>query len=275
MKGDEIRGKVRGSYAEVAKGGGSCCGSASPCCGGSPAEISRVVGYGEEDLAAVPSGADLGLGCGNPVALAGLREGETVLDLGCGAGLDCFIAARRVGPQGRVIGVDMTPEMLERARRNAEEGGFSNVEFRLGEIENLPVRDGEADVVISNCVINLSPDKRRVFREAWRALRPGGRLMVSDMALRAPLPPEVASSKEAWCACVAGALQVEDYLEAIRDAGFERVEVAEESDYPLESSSDEGCCGTVPAAPSGMASHALREAAPVIKSVRVRAVKPA
>lgn len=184
---------------------------------------------------AIPAEANLGLGCGNPTALAGLKPGETVLDLGSGAGIDCFLAARRVGPTGRVIGVDMTPEMIDRARANARRGGFSNVEFRLGEIENLPLADSSVDVIISNCVINLSTDKPRVFREAFRVLRPGGRLLVSDLVLTSPLPAAVSQSLDAYVACVAGALTREDYLSAITAAGFKNIEVVTEKNFPPSS----------------------------------------
>jgi SAM-dependent methyltransferase len=239
-KDTEIKTHVRDRYARAAKTGSSCCGPApSPCCcGGTPSpegtEASRLVGYSAEELAAIPAEADLGLGCGNPTALAGLEPGETVLDLGSGGGIDCFLAARRVGPAGRVIGVDMTPEMLDRARANARETGAANVEFRLGEIENLPVADASVDVIISNCVINLSTDKPRVFREAFRVLRPGGRLMVSDLALTKPLPEEIRTSIEAYVACIAGALVKDEYLGAIRGAGFGDVAVVSEKAFPAE-----------------------------------------
>jgi ubiquinone/menaquinone biosynthesis C-methylase UbiE len=196
--------------------------------------ISKSIGYTDQDLKMVPEGANLGLGCGNPLALASLREGETVLDLGSGAGFDCFLAARQVGKSGKVIGVDMTPEMLDKARGNAKKGEFTNVEFRLGEIENLPVADNQVDMVISNCVINLSPAKERVFQEAFRVLKPGGRLMVSDIVLKKELPEEIRTSVAAYTACVAGAETRENYLGAIRGAGFQEVRILDETVFPTK-----------------------------------------
>jgi arsenite methyltransferase len=236
VKQDEVKKVVREGYAKVAKGSGSCCGQQSSCCGAAPTaeDVSRRVGYSDEEMAAAPEGANLGLGCGNPIALASLKEGEVVLDLGSGAGFDCFLAAKKVGSKGRVIGVDMTPEMLEKARENARKAGAANVEFRLGEIENLPVADGSVDAVISNCVINLAPDKARVFAEAFRALKPGGRLMVSDLVLTAPLPKVVQESVAAYVGCLAGASLKDDYLRAIGQAGFEKVEIASEEAFPVE-----------------------------------------
>ena len=197
-------------------------------------DIGKKIGYTEEDLKAAPEGANLGLGCGNPVALASLEEGETVLDLGSGAGFDCFLASSRVGHRGRIIGVDMTPEMVEKARDNARKGNYANVEFRLGEIENLPVGDNSVDAVISNCVINLSPNKKRVFQEAFRALRPGGRLMVSDIVLLKELPDFVKNSIQAYIGCVSGAMLKDEYLKAVREAGFQDVKIVDETAFPAE-----------------------------------------
>jgi arsenite methyltransferase len=190
--------------------------------------MAMQIGYSAEELQSIPEEARMGLGCGNPTALASLKEGEVVLDLGAGGGIDCFLASVAVGKTGRVIGVDMTPEMLHRARENARNGSYDNVEFRLGEIENLPVADGTVDVVISNCVINLSPDKARVFNEAYRVLKPGGRVMVSDMVLTRELPEDIRNSLAAYAGCVAGASLKEDYLLTITKAGFEDVEVVSE-----------------------------------------------
>ncbi len=224
---DEIRKSVRENYAKRATSCQSGCGGA--CCSQSATPVSQAVGYSDEELRSIPHGADLGLGCGHPTALASLEKGEVVLDLGSGAGIDCFLAADKVGETGRAIGVDMTPEMIERARENARNEDVANVEFRLGEIEHLPVADASVDVVISNCVINLSPDKPQVFREAFRALKPGGRLMVSDIVLRGELPREVLESMEQYVGCVAGASQIDDYLGAIRDAGFRDVKIVKDT----------------------------------------------
>ena len=207
MDKGEIRKVVRKGYAKIAKQDSSCCAPVKSCCGSTDLaqDISRNIGYTEEELKAVPEGANLGLGCGNPIALASLKEGETVLDLGSGAGFDCFLAASRIGGKGRVIGVDMTPEMVEKARENARKVNSANVEFRLGEIENLPVADNSVDVVISNCVINLSPEKGRVFTETLRVLKPGGRLMISDIVLLKELPDVLRNSIEAYVGCLSGA----------------------------------------------------------------------
>jgi ubiquinone/menaquinone biosynthesis C-methylase UbiE len=199
------------------------------------------MGYSPEALQSVPDAANLGLGCGNPVALAALREGDVVLDLGAGGGLDCFLAAQKVGSTGKVIGVDMTPEMVSLARKNAVKGNITNVEFRLGEIENLPVADGTVDFMISNCVINLSPDKRRVFQEAYRVLKPGGRFVISDIVLLKSLPDTVRESLDAYVGCIAGALPKDEYLAEMSSAGFRSVTIVEEKRFPTtEVHADQG-----------------------------------
>jgi arsenite methyltransferase len=236
MKEEETKKIVREGYAKIVKQNSSCCAPAKSCCGSTnpTQEISKRIGYTEEELEVVPEGANLGLGCGNPVALASLKEGETVLDLGSGAGFDCFLAASRVGNRGRVIGVDMTPEMLEKARENARKGNYTNVEFRLGEIESLPVADNSVDIVISNCVVNLSPNKKRVFAEAFRALKPGGRLMISDLVLLKELPDFIKNSIEAYIGCVSGAILKDEYLRVIKAAGFQDVKIVDEASFPAE-----------------------------------------
>lgn len=233
----EIKGDVREGYARIAREGSSCCPSSSCCSGADSAEnISKSIGYSEEEIGAVPEGANLGLGCGNPVAIASLQEGDIVLDLGSGAGFDAFLAAKKVGKAGRVIGVDMTPEMVEKARVNAQKGKYANVEFRLGEIETLPVEDSSVDVIISNCVINLSPDKKNVFKEAFRVLKPEGRLMVSDLVLVKELPPDTKESVEAYVGCIAGAIKKDEYLKFIKLAGFRDVTVISQTGYMAEDS---------------------------------------
>ncbi|MBK9305484.1 MAG: arsenite methyltransferase [bacterium] len=234
---DALRREVAAGYARIAESGElGCCSSGCGC--GAPADISREVGYRDDDLAAIPAGADLGLGCGNPVALADLRPGETVLDLGSGAGMDAFLAASKVGPGGRVIGVDMTPAMLARARRNAELGGHANVEFREGLIEALPLDDASVDAILSNCVINLSPQKDRVFREARRVLRPGGRMVVSDLVLEAELPAAIAERIDATVGCIGNASLRADYLRTAREAGFGSVEILKEGSYGASVAAD-------------------------------------
>lgn len=233
MKQEEIKKVVRESYAGIAKREGSCCGPASGSAG-LKETISKEIGYTDEDLKEVPRGANLGLGCGNPVALASLKKGETVLDLGSGAGFDCFLAANRVGDEGRIIGVDMTPEMIDKARENAKKGNYRNVEFRLGEIENLPVADNSVDVVISNCVINLAPDKSRVFRETFRVLKPGGRLMVSDIVLVKELPDFIKNAIAAYVGCLSGAIMKDEYIKVLKEAGFQKVKIIDETFFPIE-----------------------------------------
>jgi SAM-dependent methyltransferase len=243
---ETIRDAVRSRYASIAETGvaepgagavtagaaASCCGPASSCCGPLPSgvvvdsdAVSRLIGYSDDELAAVPEGANLGLGCGNPQAIAALRPGEVVLDLGAGAGFDCFLARRAVGSEGLVIGVDMTPEMVARARENAAKAGYDNVEFRLGEIEHLPVADASVDVIISNCVINLSPDKPAVFRDAFRVLKPGGRLAVSDMVATAELPQEWLDDMRLLSACISGALQIDQLAGIMTEVGFTDVTI--------------------------------------------------
>lgn len=230
---DILRQQVRKDYAKVAVAddAGDCCGTAASCCGVSEDAaintlISSRLGYSEQDLQAVPAGADMGLGCGNPKAIAALQPGEVVVDLGSGGGFDCFLAAQEVGADGRVIGVDMTPDMLSKARRNAQQGGFANVEFRLGEIEHLPVADASVDVIISNCVINLSPDKPQVFRDAWRILKPGGRLAVSDVVATTELPEDMRRDPQLISGCMGNASLVEDIEEMLADAGFAGIRIA-------------------------------------------------
>jgi len=236
MEDKKVKEVVREGYARIAKQDSSCCVPANSCCGSTDLaqDISKKIGYTEEELKAVPEGANLGLGCGNPVALVSLREGETVLDLGSGAGFDCFLAADKVGSNGRVIGVDMTPEIIEKAIENASKGDYGNVEFRLGEIESLPVADDSVDAVISNCVINLAPDKGRVFKEAFRVLKPGGRLMVSDIVLLQELPDLVKNSIEAYIGCLSGAIMRTEYIGAIKSAGFQEVRIIDETSFPVE-----------------------------------------
>lgn len=249
-KKSDIKNSVRESYAKVALGGNapamsasSCCAPtpsddpkekmvASSCCGDevsdksiSVADISAKLGYSEEDIEGIPDGANMGLGCGNPQAIAAISKGETVLDLGSGGGFDVFLAARQTGNTGRVIGVDMTPEMLDKARKNAKELNLDHVEFRLGEIENLPVRDNEVDVIISNCVINLSPDKSAVFRESFRVLRPGGRVAVSDVVAIDEIPEEMKADMALLSGCVSGAATVDEIKKLLEDAGFIKVAV--------------------------------------------------
>ncbi|MFH2001817.1 MAG: arsenite methyltransferase [Planctomycetota bacterium] len=231
----DVRGTVREEYGRIARQEGSCCGPSS-CCGSSPADfVAASIGYSEEELDGLPEGANMGLSCGNPTAIASLRPGEVVLDLGAGGGFDVFIAARKVGPSGRVIGVDMTPDMLDKARRNAksfkESTGLDNVEFRLGEIEHLPVADASVDVLISNCVINLSPDKAQVWREIARVLKPGGRVAVSDLALLRRLPDAVRESVQALVGCIAGAVLVEETRDMVQEARLIEVVFDNKSDY--------------------------------------------
>ncbi len=225
METKNVKKIVRDRYGKVAKSQSSCCGSTKV----DASEVSKAIGYSSQELSSIPDAANMGLGCGNPTAIASLKEGEIVLDLGAGGGLDCFLAAQKVGSKGKVIGVDMTPDMIDLARDNAEKNNFENVEFRLGEIENLPVANDSIDIIISNCVINLSPEKQRVFDEAFRVLKPGGRIAISDIVLLKMLPESLKNNETLLAGCVAGAELKEKYLEMIKNAGFENVEVAEKA----------------------------------------------
>jgi len=279
MEEEKIKSVVRDAYAKVATRESESLKviPVSRCCGSSNSDlahgISRAVGYNEDELASVPEGANLGLGCGNPTALAGLHEGETVLDLGSGAGFDCFLAANIVGADGMVIGVDMTPEMVDKARSNARKGGYENVDFRLGELEHLPVADSLVDVVLSNCVINLTPDKAAVFKEAFRVLKPGGRFAVSDIVLLKELPDAVKQSAAAYVGCLSGAIMKDAYIETIRAAGFEGVRIVEETAFPLD------CMANDPTAQAigsslNLTSEELDNLADAVRSIKVVGEKP-
>jgi len=267
---DEVREKVRERYGNVAKktaSGGGCCGSS-----GAEVVMSQAVGYSPEELGAIPAEANLGVGCGNPTATAAIRPGDTVLDLGSGAGIDCFLAANATGPEGRVIGVDMTDEMLDRARANAARSGYTNVEFRKGMIEDLPVEDGTVDVVISNCVINLSPDKPKVFSEIFRVLKPGGRMVISDIVVKEPLPDAVRNSIEAYAGCIGGAMQADEYLELVRQTGFSEVVEQSRASYGDILTGDEEavcCLGEE----IGVSASDVRHWASSVLSMKVRATK--
>jgi arsenite methyltransferase len=232
---DDIRSAVRENYGKVAGSviAGCCCSGAS-CCGTpkdvTAEDISMALGYSGEDVTAVPEGANMGLGCGNPTVIANLKPGETVLDLGSGGGFDCFLAARAVGVTGQVIGVDMTPEMISKARGNAEKTGFKNVDFRQGELENLPVADGIVDVILSNCVINLSPEKQRVFTEAFRVLKPGGRLAISDVVQTDEMPEHIKKDMAMHIACIAGASLIPELESMMRKAGFSNIRITPKHD---------------------------------------------
>ena len=230
-----VKGHVRKAYGEIALQKTSCC--SSPACCGTEAKaesISKMIGYSKKEMDKVPEGANLGLGCGNPVAIASIKKGETVLDLGSGAGFDAFLAAAKVGDSGKVIGVDMTKEMIALAKQNTKKSGYKNVEFRLGEIEDLPVDDNSIDLIISNCVINLSPEKKKVFKGAFRVLKPGGRMMISDLVLLKKLPDAVRRSVAAYTGCIAGAVSKKDYINYAKAAGFKNIKVIDETYFPIE-----------------------------------------
>lgn len=275
MKQKGIKQIVKEGYAKIATQSGSCCGLASSCCGNVDfaQDISRKIGYSDEELKAAPEGANLGLGCGNPVALASLGDGETVLDLGSGAGFDCFLAANKVGEKGKVIGVDMTPEMIEKARENAKKNNYGNVEFRLGDIEKLPVGDGSVDVVMSNCVINLSPDKGRTFQEAFRVLKPGGRLMISDIVLLQKLPKLIKESIEAYIGCLSGAIMKDEYLEKIKATGFQDVLVMDEIIAPIKLMANDPTVNNI-IEHLGITAEKIEEVSSSVVSIKVQGIKP-
>ena len=228
QKKDEIRQEVRKRYTDIAKSNSACCGCSPSCCtlqDPSIKDLSAELGYTPQEIDSVTDGADMGLGCGNPQAIAMLKEGETVLDIGCGGGFDCFLAAKQVGNNGRVIGVDMTPDMISKARYNAQKGNYTNVEFRLGEIEYLPVADNAVDVIISNCVINLSPDKPQVFREAYRVLKPNGRLAISDIVAILELPEYIRNDTDKYTGCIAGAATIDELKAILEDIGFVNINI--------------------------------------------------
>jgi len=227
---DELKKKVNERYSKIAQQSSSCCGTSS-CCSPSPVKQAKEVGYTIDELKDVPDSAIMGLGCGNPTGLGELKKGETVLDLGSGAGLDVFLAANKVGENGKAIGLDMSEEMVKRARKGAQEGDFDNVEFKVGEIEEVPLEDDSVDVVISNCVINLSTNKLKVFQEINRVLKPNGRALISDLVSEKELPEDLKQDAKAWSECLGGILQKEKYLDTIRSAGFEKIEVLDESTF--------------------------------------------
>lgn len=243
MKDKEIKEFVRDKYSKIATKEDSYCS----CCLCSPDLVigqAKAAGYTMEDLKSIPENAVFGLGCGNPTALAELEEGETVLDLGSGGGIDVFLAANKVGETGNVIGIDMTEEMIQNAIKNAEEGNYKNVEFKLGEIENLPIEDGKIDVIISNCVINLTPDKLTAYKEAFRVLKPGGEILVSDLVTEGKIPEEIRRSFQAWSECIAGAMEKQAYMDTIKKAGFNGIEIVEQH-YFTEPNMDERLVGKI------------------------------
>jgi len=276
MEDKKIKKIVREGYGKIAKQGSTCCGPInSSCCSNliSSDEISKNIGYTDTEITGVPEGSNLGLGCGNPTAIASLIEGETVLDLGSGAGFDCFLAAQKVGKTGKVIGVDMTPEMIEKAKENAEKGNYKNVEFRMGEIEKLPVKNSSVDVIISNCVINLSPDKKQVFNEAFRVLKPGGRLVISDIVILKELPDYIQNSFEAYVGCISGALLKDKYLELIKEAGFKNITINDETLFPVELIINDPIAQEI-IEKQGISSNEIHEIGKTIISIKLACTKP-
>ena len=226
-----IKKIVKKNYGQIARQNSSCCGDGSCCGGNSPDNLSKIIGYSAEQIDAVPGGSNLGLGCGNPLAIASIKKGDVVLDLGSGAGFDTFLASSKVGNEGKVIGVDMTDKMIEKAKENVTKGNYKNVEFRKGDIENLPVKGSSVDFIISNCVINLAPDKKKVFKEAYRVLKPGGRIMVSDVVLSKKLPKELEENEELLTSCISGAIIKRDYLNLLTKAGFSDIKIHKEMPF--------------------------------------------
>jgi arsenite methyltransferase len=274
MEEKHIKKNIREGYAKIARENSSCCAqTASRCTDTRVTTISKGIGYSEKEINSVPEGSNMGLGCGNPTALASLKEGETVLDLGSGGGFDCFLAAEKVGPGGLVIGVDMTPEMIEKARENAEKESFGNVEFRLGEIENLPVADNSVDIIISNCVINLSSNKEKVFKETFRVLKPNGRIMVSDIVLEKELPASIKKSISAYVGCLAGAILKSEYIEVIRKTGFENVRIEQEMIMPFKHAENDPTAKAI-IEESGMSLEEIRSLEKSILSISVYGKKP-
>ena len=274
MKEKEIKRAVKEGYARIAKQATSYYSSKSCCgCGDIPEDVCKKMGYSEEEISAAPPESNLGLGCGNPVALASIAMGETVLDMGSGAGFDCFLASSRVGPDGKVIGVDITSEMVDKARANARKGGYVNIDFRQGDLENMPVADNYVDVVISNCVINLVPNKRLVFKEAFRVLKPGGRLAISDVVLTRMLPEFAKNSTKAYIGCLAGAIMKDEYLQIISNVGFSDIRVVAESKFPVESLLCETAGSTKIEMPR-ISAEQQKEVADSVLSIKVSARKP-
>ncbi len=268
MSDTDLKATVRSAYGKIALDAAARCGDG---CGAD--EASARIGYSQAELASLPDGANLGLGCGNPIALASLREGDVVLDLGSGAGIDCFLAAQAVGPSGRVIGIDMTPEMLDRANANAAAGGYANVEFRRGDLESLPVDDNSVDLVISNCVINLVPDRTQVYREALRVLKPGGRVSVSDTIQTVALPDALLDTEVAKAGCISAVVTKESYLASLNEAGFAEVRIDSETPYPPDLGFEERLIEGL-REEQGVPEEAVRAAARSLVSIMVTAVKP-
>jgi len=271
-KKKNIKKFVSEAYGNIAREGNSCCGPSS-CAPDQKAYLTGI-GYSAEEIDTIPEEANLSLGCGNPTAMAQIKEGEIVLDLGCGAGADCFLAAKKVGPEGRVIGVDMTPEMIEKARNNARESSIDNVEFRLGEIENLPLADNSADIIISNCVINLSADKSRVFEEILRVLKPGGRISISDIALTEELPSPIKESEQAYVGCISGAILKDDYEQIVKDQGFKDVEiVTHDSSACIASFTNDPVAKELLAALKNYETDVTEKLQEIVKSVNIKGEK--